>query len=283
MNNEYLAELAGVTKRFGKIVALDGIELNVRPGEVLTVLGPNGSGKTTAISLFLGLQRPDSGAARLFGRSPCLLETRRGIGVMMQEVALAPELRVREHIDLVGSYYPDPLPSEAAIEMAGITALSNRPYGKLSGGQKRQAQFALAICGRPKLLFLDEPTVGLDVQAREKMWATLHKLVGEGCSILLTTHYLQEAEALAHPRARWRVGPDHFCRRLGLIELKHQAADEQPISIDDRSGDGRETGASARHGRLAPVNGSIGGIQRGHRLPHPDNELATSTGHNDQG
>jgi ABC-type multidrug transport system ATPase subunit len=116
---------------------------------------------------------------------------------MMQEVTLALELRVREHFDLVASYYPSPLTPAAAMEMTGTTSLADRPYGKLSAGQKRQAQFALAICGRPKLLFLDEPTVGLEVQAREGMWTTLRTLVSQGCSIVLTTHYLEEAEALA--------------------------------------------------------------------------------------
>ena len=197
MNNSCLAELSGAKKRFGKTLALDGLDLQVKPGELLAVLGPNGAGKTTAISLLLGLQQPDAGTARLFGQSPLLVEARRQIGVMMQEVSLAPELRVREQIDLVASYYPAPLTPEAAMEMTHTTSLANRPYGKLSGGQKRQAQFAMAVCGRPKLLFLDEPTVGLDVQARELMWTTLRKLVADGASIVLTTHYLEEAEALA--------------------------------------------------------------------------------------
>ena len=116
---------------------------------------------------------------------------------MMQEVSLAPELRVREQIDLVASYYPSPLTAAAAMDLTNTTSLADRPYAKLSGGQKRQVQFAMAIVGRPKLLFLDEPTVGLDVQARELMWVTLRKLVNNGASIVLTTHYLEEAEALA--------------------------------------------------------------------------------------
>ena len=197
MNTTVLAELSGVRKRYGTTIALDGLDLEVRSGELFALLGPNGAGKTTAISLLLGLQLPDAGSAHLFGKSPLLVDTRRHIGVMMQEVALAPELRVREQIDLVASYYPAPLTPKAAMEMANITSLANRPYGKLSGGQKRQVQFAMAIAGRPKLLFLDEPTVGLDVQARESMWVTLRKLVNNGASILLTTHYLEEAEALA--------------------------------------------------------------------------------------
>jgi ABC-2 type transport system ATP-binding protein len=191
------AELAGVKKRFGRTVALDGLDMEVRPGELFALLGPNGAGKTTAISLLLGLRRPDAGSVRLFGNSPLEVPTRRHIGVMMQEVALPPELRVRELIDLAASYYPAPLTPDAAMELTRTAPLAKRPYGKLSGGQKRQAQFAMAVVGRPKLLFLDEPTVGLDQQAREMVWAVLREIVRGGSSIVLTTHYLEEAEALA--------------------------------------------------------------------------------------
>jgi ABC-2 type transport system ATP-binding protein len=197
MQNGCLAELKNVYKQFGKTVALDGLNLQVGPGELLAVLGPNGAGKTTAISILLGIERPDRGSAHLFGQWPQECAARRQIGVMMQEVYLAPELRVREHIDLVASYYPDPLSAEEAIELTCTKLIANRPYGKLSAGQKRQAQFAIAICGRPELLFLDEPTVGLDIQARETMWTMLRELVSRGSSIVLTTHYLEEAEALA--------------------------------------------------------------------------------------
>jgi ABC-2 type transport system ATP-binding protein len=197
LDNNCLAELRGVSKRFGKTLALDGLDLDVRGGELLAVLGPNGAGKTTAISLMLGLQQPDTGSVSLFGQSPVRVEARRRVGVMMQEVFLAPELRVREQIDLVASYYPDPLTPDAAMEITCTTSLASRPYGKLSGGQKRQAQFAMAICGRPELLFLDEPTVGLDLHARQTIWSVLRQLVAERASIILTTHYLDEAEALA--------------------------------------------------------------------------------------
>jgi ABC-2 type transport system ATP-binding protein len=197
MSDESLAELSGVSKRYGNLLALDGLNLDVRRGELLAVLGPNGAGKTTAISLMLGLQQPDAGTASLFRQPPQRLEARRQVGVMMQEVTLAEDLRVREHIDLVGHYYPEPFTPEAVLEMTHMTPLANRPYGKLSAGQKRQAQFAVAVCGRPKLLFLDEPTVGMDVQAREMMWDILRTLVRGGSSIVLTTHYLEEAQALA--------------------------------------------------------------------------------------
>ncbi len=192
-----LAELKAVHKRFGATVALAGLSLQVRPGELLALLGPNGAGKSTAIALWLGLTQPDSGTVRLLGRSPLEVESRRGVGVMMQEAGLAAELRVRELLDLTASYYPAPLPLEEVLALTRTAALGARRYGKLSGGEKRQVQFALAVCGRPRLLFLDEPTVGLDVQAREAMWRTLRDLVASGCSIVLTTHYLEEAQTLA--------------------------------------------------------------------------------------
>jgi ABC-type multidrug transport system ATPase subunit len=119
------------------------------------------------------------------------------VGVMMQEVGLAAELKVKEHIDLITAYYPSPLALDEVMQLTHTTALANRPYGKLSGGQKRLVQFAMAICGRPELLFLDEPTAGLDVQARGLVWETVRRLRKAGTSIVLTTHYLEEAEALA--------------------------------------------------------------------------------------
>src|SRR5471032_365406 len=192
-----LARLSGVEKRYGETVALNGLDLEVRCGELLAVLGPNGAGKTTAIALMLGLQTPDKGEVTLFGLSPHDLSARRGVGLMMQEVALADALKVRDHIAMTQAYYPDPLNLDEAIALAGVEKIANRPYAKLSGGQKRQAQFALAICGRPRLLFLDEPTTGLDLTARETMWAALRGLVAGGTGVVLTTHYIEEAEALA--------------------------------------------------------------------------------------
>jgi len=195
--NSVVAELRGATKRFGKVVALDNVDLQVKRGELLAVLGPNGAGKTTAIGLWLGLLAPDQGTVTLMGGPPSEIERRRRVGVMMQEVELGREMRVRELLELTGSYYPNPLTPAQAMELTRTTPLASRRYSKLSGGQKRQVQFALALCGRPELLFLDEPTVGLDVQSREAMWAAIRELIARGCSIVLTTHYLEEAEALA--------------------------------------------------------------------------------------
>ncbi|HTC45427.1 MAG TPA: acyltransferase family protein [Steroidobacteraceae bacterium] len=192
-----LAELIDARKSYGKSQALDGVAIEVRRGELLALLGPNGAGKSTAISLWLGLLQADEGQVRLMGRSPLEVESRREIGVMMQEVALEPLLSVRELIELAASYYPQPLSIEATLELTGTRPLAGQRYAKLSAGQKRQAQFAMAVVGQPRLLFLDEPTVGLDVQAREHMWRAIRRLIKDGCSVVLTTHYLEEAEALA--------------------------------------------------------------------------------------
>jgi ABC-2 type transport system ATP-binding protein len=192
-----IARLDGVIKSYGRLTALDGADLQIRRGELLALLGPNGAGKTTAIALLLGLIRADSGKVELFGQDPQRIDARRRIGVMLQNAALPPTLQVNELLRLTASYYPSPRSLAETAELAGIGELLSRPYAKLSGGQQRSVQFALALCGRPELLFLDEPTVGMDIEIRQKLWAAIRQLIAEGCSVLLTTHYLEEAEALA--------------------------------------------------------------------------------------
>ena len=192
-----IARLDGAVKCYGQLAALSGADLQLRRGELLALLGPNGAGKTTAIGLLLGLVRADAGTVELFGQDPQRIEARRRIGVMLQHADLPPTLRVGELLRLTGSYYPSPRPLQESADLAGIADLLKRPYVKLSGGQQRRVQFALALCGRPELLFLDEPTVGMDIDARQKLWAAIRQLLAEGCSVLLTTHYLEEAEALA--------------------------------------------------------------------------------------
>ena len=192
-----LACLQGADKRFGATHALDGVDLALHPGEVLALLGPNGAGKTTAIGLMLGLLRPDAGQATLFGGDPRALAARERTGVMLQQTELPETLKVRELLELTRSYYPQPRSMADCVALAGLDGLLARRYGKLSGGQQRRVQFALALCGRPRLLFLDEPTTGLDIEARQAVWAAMRELVAGGCAVLLTTHYLEEAETLA--------------------------------------------------------------------------------------
>jgi ABC-2 type transport system ATP-binding protein len=192
-----VAQLKGAAKNYGNVRALDGVDLAVTAGQVLAVLGPNGAGKTTAISLMLGLLKPDAGEVTLFGENPTSLTARRRIGAMLQTAAVPDTLTAGELITLFRSYYPDPRTFADVVALAGIDDIVKRRYGKLSGGQQRRVQFALSIAGRAQILFLDEPTTGLDINARERLWKTIRTLAADGCAIVLTTHYLEEAEALA--------------------------------------------------------------------------------------
>lgn len=194
---EMAARLAGACKRYGAVTALDGVDLELRGGEVLALLGANGAGKTTAVSLLLGLIEPDDGDATLFGCPPRTLAARRQIGAMLQTTGVPETLRVDELIALFAGYYDSPYSLGEVAALAGVESLLRRRYGKLSGGQQRRVQFALALAGRPRALFLDEPTVGLDIEARRAFWSVIRAQVQAGCAVLLTTHYLEEAEALA--------------------------------------------------------------------------------------
>ena len=192
-----VAELRGARKRYGRQTALDGIDLALRAGELTALLGPNGAGKTTAVGLLLGLLQADAGVATLFGQSPRALSARRRSGVMLQAAGIPDASKVGELLELTRSYYADPLGMAECASMAGLEGLLDRRYGRLSGGQQRRVQFGLAICGRPRVLFLDEPTTGLDIESRQGLWRAIRTLIEQGCAVLLTTHYLEEAEALA--------------------------------------------------------------------------------------
>jgi len=192
-----VAQMRGANKNFGEVRALVNFDFNVRAGTLTALLGPNGAGKTTAIKLLLGLARPTTGQVSVFGADPAESATRTRVGAMLQVGRVPETLRVREHIDLFSSYYPNPLPMTEVLSIAGLEDLRNRRFGDLSGGQKQRVLFALAICGNPDLLFLDEPTVGLDVEARHLLWQEIRNLLGRGKTVVLTTHYLEEADALA--------------------------------------------------------------------------------------
>ena len=196
-SDSIVASLENVNKNYGSVRALHAVDFRVRAGEVVALLGPNGAGKTTAVKLLLGLMQPNSGRARVFGGDPTNPENRMRTGAMLQVGRVPETLRVHEHIDLFSSYYQKPMAKAEVLAAVGLEKLSDRKFGDLSGGQKQRVLFALAICGDPDVLFLDEPTVGLDVEARRMLWDEIRKMVARGKTVLLTTHYLQEADALA--------------------------------------------------------------------------------------
>ena len=196
-SNLAVASLQGVNMNYGTVQALRGVDFRVQAGEVVALLGPNGAGKTTAVRLLLGLLQPNAGRARVFGGDPTNPENRMRTGAMLQVGRVPETLRVREHIDLFSTYYPKPMALGEVLAAAGLEKLSERKFGDLSGGQRQRVLFALAICGDPDLVFLDEPTVGLDVEARRMLWDEIRRMVTRGKTVLLTTHYLQEADALA--------------------------------------------------------------------------------------
>ena len=192
-----VAKTRGLTRSYGPVVALRNINFELRRGELLALLGPNGAGKTTLVRMLLGLASPDCGSAMVFGIDPRNEVIRYRVGAMLQVARVPETLKVHEHIDLFSSYYPNPLPIAETLHIAGLDGIKDRRFGELSGGQRQRVLFGISICGNPDLLFLDEPTVGLDVEARRLMWAQIRTLIARGKTVLLTTHYLNEADALA--------------------------------------------------------------------------------------
>jgi ABC-2 type transport system ATP-binding protein len=194
---ENVVELVDAHKRYGSLEAVKGVSLAIGHGELVAILGPNGAGKTTCIALMLGLRKPTSGQARLFGLAPTDRRARSRCGVMLQESGVPQTLRVGELVELFGSYYPHPMPVERAIALAGLQEQARQQAQKLSGGQRQRLYFALAVSGDPQVIFLDEPTVGMDVEARRAFLESIRAFAAEGKTIVLTTHYLEEADELA--------------------------------------------------------------------------------------
>jgi len=194
---DILARARDVTRRYGDKVALDGVSLEVEVGELVGLLGPNGAGKSTLVNLLTGIRRPTSGAVELFGGDPRLPASRRRLGVTPQETGLPAALRVGEVVDFVSAHYDRPLPKGELLDRFGLTDLIRRQTGGLSGGEKRRVAVALAFVGRPRIVFLDEPTTGLDVQARRLLWDGIRSFRADGGTVVLTSHYLEEIEALA--------------------------------------------------------------------------------------
>jgi ABC-2 type transport system ATP-binding protein len=187
----------GVTRRYGDVVALDGLDLTIDAGETVALLGPNGAGKSTAIGLMLGLLDPTIGTVTTLGMSPHQAVASGRIGSMLQQTGLPTMVRVGELVDFARRLYPHPLPKAAVLERAGLTALADRSVDRLSGGEGQRLRFAIGIAGDPDLLFLDEPTVAMDVETRRAFWTDMRRSADEGRTILFATHYLEEADQVA--------------------------------------------------------------------------------------
>jgi ABC-2 type transport system ATP-binding protein len=190
-------ELRGLVKRFGPVTAVDGIDLQVRPGEVVAFLGPNGAGKTSTIDVMLGLSRPTEGTAEVFGLPPADAVAGGLVSAVMQTGGLLKDLTVTETVQLTASLYRAPRPVGEVMDRAGITAIGSRQVGRCSGGEQQRLRFALALLPDPDLLILDEPTTGMDVEARHAFWTAIRADAGRGRTVIFATHYLQEADAYA--------------------------------------------------------------------------------------
>jgi ABC-2 type transport system ATP-binding protein len=250
-----LALLDGVTKSFASVRALDSVALELRRGEIVALLGANGAGKSTAVSIMLGLRRPDAGRVELYGRDPREPGARRTIGAVLQDVGFPPGLRVRETVDLVRAHFPEAASREAVLERLDLAGAGERHAGGLSGGQRRRLAVALALAGNPQALFLDEPTAGMDAHGRRSLLDDLARFAADGGAVLLTTQQLAEAEAIATrivvlaagrilvegavAEVEARGGPTKVTLRaagpppLAGVDSVHSSGDRYVIYVDD--------------------------------------------------
>lgn len=216
-----VVKVDGISKRFGEKEAVSDVSFSIQKGEVVALLGPNGAGKTTMISMILGLMKPTGGNLHLFNQQPMNKSVREQVGTMLQEVSVPLGLKVKEILEMVRHYYKNPLSMNELIAYTGLSDKDLKTRAeKLSGGQKRRLNFALALAGNPSLLIFDEPTVGMDIESRKRFWDTIKLLAHQGKTILFTTHYLEEADDVAE--------------RILLFHNGRIAADGAPSSIKAR-------------------------------------------------
>jgi ABC-2 type transport system ATP-binding protein len=224
-NTENIIEVNNLEKKYGDVNAVNGISFSVEKGEVFGILGPNGAGKTTTVEMIEGLRKPNSGTINVCNID-ALKEPQRIkeiIGVQLQATSLYDNIRVKEAIELFGSYYKNSLPAEQIMEEVSLMEKKNSPVSKLSGGQKQRLSVGLALVNDPEIIFMDEPTTGLDPQARHNVWSIVEKLRERGKTVVITTHYMEEAEQLCHRLAIIDQGkiiamdtPDNLINKAGL-------------------------------------------------------------------
>ena len=216
-----------LVKKYGHLVAVDDVSLSIHEGEIFGIIGPNGAGKTTTVECISGLRAPDSGSISVYGLSPRndRNKIREFVGVQLQESALPPRLKVGEAVKLFASFYSNPLDPDQLLESLGIKQFGNSTFKNLSGGQKQRVSVALALVGNPKLAILDELTTGLDPEARREIWSLIERMKDRGVTVILVTHFMDEAERL--------------CDRLALINHGTVVALDTPEAIAARAGGSR--------------------------------------------
>jgi ABC-2 type transport system ATP-binding protein len=216
-----------LVKRYGHLVAVNDVSLSIHEGEIFGIIGPNGAGKTTTVECISGLRSADSGSITVYGLSPRKdrNKLREFVGVQLQESALPPRIKVREVVKLFASFYTNPLDPDQLLESLGIKQFGNSHFKNLSGGQKQRVSVALALVGNPKLAILDELTTGLDPEARREIWSLIERMKDRGVTVILVTHFMDEAERL--------------CDRLALINHGAVVALDTPEAIAARAGGSR--------------------------------------------
>ncbi len=229
--------LRGLRKSFGSTLAVDSIDLIIRPGEVVALLGPNGAGKSTTIDMMLGLLRPDGGQVEVFGDSPERATRTGKVGAMLQTGGLLQQLSVRELVTMMASLYPDPLEVSVALDTTGLADIADRRTDKLSGGQVQRVRFAVALVSNPEILVLDEPTVALDVESRHAFWQTMRRFAALGKTVLFATHYLEEADSFADRivlMARGRIVADGSATEIkSVVGWRTIRATLPAVPLDD--------------------------------------------------
>ncbi|MFB7735470.1 ABC transporter ATP-binding protein [Streptomyces sp. NPDC056112] len=265
--NELAVDVRGLRKRYGDVTAVDGMDLAIRKGEVLGLLGPNGAGKSTTVEIIQGHRSRDAGEVSVLGADPASATRawRSRVGIVWQDESAPAELTVRETVRHFARYYPRPRDPEEVIALVGLEAKAGTRIKALSGGQRRRLDVALGVIGGPELLLLDEPTTGFDPAARRRFWTLIRTLAQEGTTILLTTHYLEEAEALADRLAvvaRGRIVAEGTSR-----ELRERHATGATVEWTDPDGTPRteHTGTPTRTvaGLMRRFDGEIPGLRVG--------------------
>jgi ABC-2 type transport system ATP-binding protein len=220
-------EVSGLHKEYGAVTAVDDVSFSVEQGEIFGILGPNGAGKTTTVECVSGLRAADRGTVRVLGLDPAIdgAELHQVVGVQLQEAGLPDRLKVREALEVFAAFYREAADSDGLLDRLGLAGKSATAYKKLSGGQKQRLAIALALVGNPRVVILDELTTGLDPHARREVWGLVEQIRADGVTVLLVTHFMEEAERL--------------CDRVALIDRGRVVAVDTPVGITKRAGGGQ--------------------------------------------